>query len=52
VLRRGYALVRDDTGLPVHSAAEVKKGQGLAIEFADGTVRAREDSGPKQGSLF
>lgn len=52
VLRRGFALVRDDMGLPVHSAAEVKMGQGLAIEFADGSVKAREDSGPKQGSLF
>lgn len=52
VLRRGFALVRDAANLPVNSAAAVKPGQGLKIEFADGTVTAREDSGPRQGSLF
>ena len=52
VLRRGFALVRDAKDVPVHAAAAVKAGQALVIEFADGKVKAREDSGPKQGSLF
>ena len=52
VLQRGFALVRDAKGQPVHGKAEVKAGQALAIEFGDGVVKVREDSGPKQGSLF
>jgi exodeoxyribonuclease VII large subunit len=52
VLRRGFAVVRDAKGVPMHSASAVKPAQQLTVEFADGTVRVREDSGPKQGSLF
>jgi len=51
VLRRGFALVRDENGKPVHHAAEVKSWQPLRLEFADGEVKVRED-GPKQGSLL
>ncbi|MCS0494907.1 exodeoxyribonuclease VII large subunit [Ancylobacter sp. MQZ15Z-1] len=40
VLARGYALVRDASGAPVHAAREVVAGQGLEIEFRDGTVAA------------
>ena len=52
VLHRGFALVRDAKDVPVHAAAGVKPGQGLTIEFADGKLKVREDSAPKQGSLF
>lgn len=52
VLQRGYAVVRDARGSPIPSAAAVTLGQTLEIEFADGKVKAREDSGPRQGSLF
>jgi len=52
VLRRGFALVRDAAGVPVRAAAEVKRGAELSVEFADGRLRVREESGPKQGSLF
>ena len=52
VLRRGFAVVRDAAGVPVHAAAAVKHNQALLIEFTDGQVKAREDSAPKQGSLF
>ena len=52
VLQRGFALVRDVKEVPIHAASAVKLGQALSIEFADGRVKAREDSGPKQGSLF
>ena len=52
VLQRGFAVVRDAKGIPVHSAAVVKPAQQLTVEFADGRLKVREDSGPKQGSLF
>jgi exodeoxyribonuclease VII large subunit len=51
VLRRGFALVRDESGQPVHAAAGVSPGQALRLEFADGDVRVREDS-PRQGRLL
>lgn len=40
VLARGYALVRDANGEPLHAAAEVAVGQALEIEFRDGRVAA------------
>ncbi|MEJ8473607.1 exodeoxyribonuclease VII large subunit [Roseibium algae] len=40
VLSRGYALLRDDTGQPVRSAASVAPGATLSIELADGIVDA------------
>lgn len=40
VLARGYAVVRDDSGQPVRSAANVASGAALSIELADGTVDA------------
>jgi exodeoxyribonuclease VII large subunit len=63
VLKRGFALVRDEAGAPLHSAAAVAPGQSLRIEFADGEVaaRAQGEAAPRkrrareasdQGSLF
>ena len=40
VLERGYAVIRDEHGHPVISAAAAKPGTGLALEFGDGTVHA------------
>ncbi|MGA0561783.1 exodeoxyribonuclease VII large subunit [Ancylobacter sp. VNQ12] len=40
VLARGYALVRDASGEPLHAARDVAAGQGLEIEFHDGRVAA------------
>ncbi|WP_421981545.1 exodeoxyribonuclease VII large subunit [Roseibium sp.] len=40
VLARGYAVVRDESGHPVRSAAAVAPGALLAIELADGRVAA------------
>lgn len=40
VLSRGFALVRDETGLPLHHAAQVGSGEHISIEFADGRVDA------------
>ena len=43
VLKRGFALVRDDTGRPLHTAAAVASGTRLDIEFADGRGNAVAD---------
>ncbi len=40
VLARGFALVRDQAGLPVRAAFAVNSGQTLDIEFNDGHVTA------------
>ncbi|WP_299810833.1 exodeoxyribonuclease VII large subunit [uncultured Roseibium sp.] len=40
VLARGYAVVRDDEGQPVRSAAAVASGAALSIELADGNIDA------------
>ncbi|MGQ3210195.1 exodeoxyribonuclease VII large subunit [Shinella sp.] len=45
VLKRGYALVRDEEGAPVNGAANLGPGRAIAIEFADGTVDAVTGSG-------
>jgi exodeoxyribonuclease VII large subunit len=44
VLARGFALVRDEQGLPVHAAAAIGPGAHLTLEFADGRVGATADT--------
>jgi exodeoxyribonuclease VII large subunit len=44
VLARGFALVRDDAGHPVHAAASVGPNAPLTIEFADGRIGATADA--------
>jgi exodeoxyribonuclease VII large subunit len=44
VLARGFALVRDDAGHPVHAAAQVGPNARMSIEFADGHVGATADA--------
>jgi exodeoxyribonuclease VII large subunit len=39
VLRRGYAIVRNESGQPVMSAADAGKAQALELQFADGRLR-------------
>jgi len=46
VLDRGFALVRDGVGRPLHRAAAVAPGGRIEIEFADGRVGARADGMP------
>jgi len=43
VLARGYALVRDEAGHPMHAAADVASGARMSIEFADGRVGVTAD---------
>jgi len=45
VLGRGFALVRDQAGAPMRSAAAIGPGQRLRIEFADGEVAATARDG-------
>ena len=40
MLKRGYALVRDNAGRPLRSAGAVSSGMKLDIEMSDGRVRA------------
>ena len=44
VLARGFALVRDQHGQPVHAAASIGPNAPLSIEFADGRVAATADA--------
>jgi exodeoxyribonuclease VII large subunit len=46
VLKRGYALIRDESGKPVSRAAGLQSGQPLTTEFHDGKVRTRVESNP------
>jgi len=46
VLKRGFALVRDDKGQPLRAAAQVASGALLDIEFADGRIAAVAEGGP------
>ena len=44
VLARGFALVRDEQGLPMHAAVAIGPGAHLTLEFADGRVGATADA--------
>ncbi len=47
VLARGFALVRDggETGAPIRSAASIAPGQGLTLQFADGSAAVTANGG-------
>ena len=40
VLGRGYALIRDNQGLPVTSVAKIKQNDRISIELRDGFVHS------------
>ncbi len=44
-LQRGFALVRDEGGQVVRSAASLSPGAGIGVSFADGDVAARVEGG-------
>jgi exodeoxyribonuclease VII large subunit len=46
VLARGFALIRDAAGQPLHSATAITAGMPIEIEFSDGRVDARADGAP------
>ncbi|HYC73089.1 MAG TPA: exodeoxyribonuclease VII large subunit [Opitutaceae bacterium] len=41
VLKRGFAVVRDEAGRPVSRAQSLRSGQGIVTEFHDGQVKSR-----------
>jgi exodeoxyribonuclease VII large subunit len=43
VLARGFALVRDEAGHPLHASADVGPGARMSVEFADGRVGVTAD---------
>jgi exodeoxyribonuclease VII large subunit len=45
VLARGFALVRDAQGSPLHAAAAIGPNARLDLEFADGRVAVTADAG-------
>jgi exodeoxyribonuclease VII large subunit len=45
VLNRGFALVRDQDGHPIMTAAETHAGDTIGIEFADGRIGAKVTEG-------
>ncbi len=45
VLARGFALVRDEAGRGVRSAAQLAVGDEVSIRFSDGSVGARVEEG-------
>ncbi|GHB22778.1 exodeoxyribonuclease 7 large subunit [Pseudovibrio japonicus] len=45
VIERGYAVVRDENGIPLASAQAVQAGQALRLEMKGGTVGAVADGG-------
>ena len=51
VLARGFALVRDPDGEPVHAASQVVPGADLVLQFADGEVTARASGVPGEDRL-
>jgi exodeoxyribonuclease VII large subunit len=40
VLKRGYAIVRDEAARPIPLAAELQAGTRVSLQFADGSVEA------------
>ncbi len=46
VLARGFALIRDAAGQPLHSVTAITAGMPIEIEFSDGRVGARADGEP------
>jgi exodeoxyribonuclease VII large subunit len=45
VLKRGYAVIRDEENKPVPQAAALSSGMGISIEFADGRIGALTTEG-------
>ncbi len=51
VLMRGFALIRDNAGLPVKDAGGTLPGMDLVLEFHDGSVAAKVLDGPSDPRL-
>jgi exodeoxyribonuclease VII large subunit len=47
-LDRGFALVRDEAGVPVLAASETKAGQAVTLQFKDGEASAVIGASPRR----
>src|SRR5580693_8583628 len=45
VLARGFALVRDEAGHPLHARTDIAPGARMSLEFSDGRVGVTADTG-------
>jgi exodeoxyribonuclease VII large subunit len=45
VLARGFAIVRDDRGVPIRSMQTIAEGSALEVEFTDGRINATTNGG-------
>jgi exodeoxyribonuclease VII large subunit len=50
VLSRGFALVRDETGVTVRQARSVSPGAALSVQFSDGRIGVVADGDPATGT--
>lgn len=50
-LDRGFALIRDDVGVPVMAVSETKSGQAVTLHFKDGAVDAVVGMRPKRARV-
>jgi exodeoxyribonuclease VII large subunit len=50
VLKRGYAVVRDEEDKPVSLAAALSAGKAISVEFADGRIGAVTGEGVSEAS--
>ncbi|WP_099866441.1 exodeoxyribonuclease VII large subunit [Pararhizobium haloflavum] len=41
VLKRGYAIVRDESGRPVPLASQIEADSPVSLQFSDGTIQAQ-----------
>ena len=48
ILERGYALIRGADGKHVPEARRVAAGQALQLDFHDGAIRARAETGGEE----
>ena len=48
VLKRGFALVRDEAGLPIRTVTGLKPGREVTLELADGQRTARLEGGLRE----
>jgi exodeoxyribonuclease VII large subunit len=43
-LKRGFAVVKDSTGMPISSSQVAQQQETMNIQFRDGTVRVQKES--------
>jgi exonuclease VII large subunit len=52
VLKRGYAVIRDQNGQPLQGIAGIVPPANLEIEMRDGRINVMATPKKSQGSLF